>query len=584
MTMRSFRNTAAGLTLLASLGAAPLEAANPRASARLAPNPVGMSEAAILEITVEGADIDLYFDATFRLEHLDRQGGPSHTTRVQIVNGVPSNSRSLSWRLRPTDIGTGRVFDIQVQIGDKTLDLDPVSTIIQEEPTRPQQARRRRDPFDGLDDPFDRLFGRRPRRPREAPKVFLRAEASPREAWVGQQVVYTLYLYTQVDVLGIPFQEMPDFKGFWAREIPHPEPRPPEMVQHDGEDFARFVLEQRALFPRRDGSFELVPAQSRLVVRDSSFRSLLASTSEIDRTSNAITLEIRPLPEAPPGFDGAVGRLTLDATLEPRDLAVGDAATLTVRLEGNGHLQGLPEPALTDLPGIKVFPPQQQASERVRGRTVVGSRTWSFVLVPERPGEWTLPPVEIPYFDPRAGAFTTAKVDGLALTARGATSLPQSDGETVSLHPIRNAALPAAQMGARFDDAAPWLFGLPWLITAVALVGRRRAERGGRSARRTLLEQLKDAGRHDDPRRAAATVEDAWRAYLEQRWEIPTGTPSPRWREALTAHGVAGPEADQLVKLADDLHYLRYAPKLSSTDDLRRELLERSRKLARSLR
>ena len=39
-----------------------------------------------------------------------------------------------------------------------------------------------------------------------------------------------------------------------------------------------------------------------------------------------------------------------------------------------------------------------------------------------------------------------------------------------------------------------------------------------------------------------------------------------------------------LVKLADDLHYLRYAPKLSSTDGLKRELVERSRKLARNLK
>ena len=51
----------------------------------------------------------------------------------------------------------------------------------------------------------------------------------------------------------------------------------------------------------------------------------------------------------------------------------------------------------------------------------------------------------------------------------------------------------------------------------------------------------------------------------------------------LAARGVESQVAGDLVKLADDLHYLRYAPKLSSTEELQRELVERSRKLARAV-
>ena len=52
-------------------------------------------------------------------------------------------------------------------------------------------------------------------------------------------------------------------------------------------------------------------------------------------------------------------------------------------------------------------------------------------------------------------------------------------------------------------------------------------------------------------------------------------------------HGFASNELfrlDRLVELADDLHYLRYAPKLAAADGLRRELGDRSRKLLRGLR
>ena len=48
--------------------------------------------------------------------------------------------------------------------------------------------------------------------------------------------------------------------------------------------------------------------------------------------------------------------------------------------------------------------------------------------------------------------------------------------------------------------------------------------------------------------------------------------------------GVDREIAAGLVELADDLHYLRYAPKLAAADGLRRELQARSQKLLRGLR
>ena len=51
----------------------------------------------------------------------------------------------------------------------------------------------------------------------------------------------------------------------------------------------------------------------------------------------------------------------------------------------------------------------------------------------------------------------------------------------------------------------------------------------------------------------------------------------------MTTHGASRDAAEELVALADDLHYLRYAPKLSSTEEMQRELVERSRRLARRL-
>ena len=293
-------------------------------------------------------------------------------------------------------------------------------------------------------------------------------------------------------------------------------------------------------------------------------------------------MRVRPLPPAPAGFRGAVGQLRIAAELDPEELRVGEAATLTLRLEGRGHLKGLQPPQLPEMAGIEVFPPQQQSSESLQRKSIAGERTWSFVLVPERPGHWELPAIEVPYFDPQEERYRTAEAQPLSLRVRGSTRVAHPDGRTIDLHPIRTAALPAVagRPGSRYR---PWLFTLPWMLAiAIFLARRRDAGSERRSERRRLLERLQNAAEEDHPRRAGAEIEEAWREFLCRRWGLPQGSPSSQWEAQLVGSGVPEATAEELVKLADDLHYLRYAPKLSSTAELRRDLVERSRKLARA--
>jgi len=558
---------------------------------RLSPDPAGMGEIVVLEIELENAPTDVFLDASFKLENLRQLSGPSSGTSLQIVNGRTSSSRTLRWRLTPKAAGPARVYDIEVQVGEQRL-RGEAATIKVERLVPPDRQRQSasRDPFGGLldDDPLDRFL--RPRRParRREPRIYLYAEAKPEHPWVGQQVIYTVYLFTQADVVSANPQETPDFQGFWVRDIPEPADRPAQVEMVDREDgrYGRVRLLRRALFPRRGGRFEIEPTRFALRARvpdEGPFGLFGARGADLERASNPVSLKVRPLPPPPPGFDGAVGTLRLDSDLKPAQLAVGDAATLTLTLSGSGNLQGIRKPQLEAPDGIKIFPPQQQAAEKVRGTRIVGTRTWRFVLVPERPGHWDLPPIAVPYFDPQSGDYQRATSDALSLDAQGATALTQEDGTTVRLHPIRTAALPAAQQGFGFGRLAPWLFAAPWLLSGVWLALARGVAAGPRSERRTLAVALRSAEGEDDPRRAATAIEEAWRAYLGTRFDLPAGMASSQWRRALAARGVADADAGALVELADDLHYLRYAPKLSSTEDLRRELITRSHKLIRHL-
>ncbi|MCP3961454.1 MAG: hypothetical protein GY719_26720 [bacterium] len=598
----------AGLVIALLAVTAPVASAREfRVDVRLQPaDGIGLEELAVLSIQVElGGGRRADPSPEFELDNFRVAAGPSTSNSLRFVNGATSRSLTFTWHLQPLSVGTARVHSGVLRVEGEQVELPERSVeVLEVAPPR----HRRRDPFrppfssgsllDEREDSPDNFFNRRRRRqdprPVTPPKIFLRAEADPKDPYVGEQVLYTLYLYTQADVRSVNPEELPDFKGFWARVVPQPDQLEPKMVYMDGERIGKVVLLQRALFPRRGGRIEVEPVSARLaaMMPDSGpFGSLLPRTREIVRMSNPLSLDVRPLPAAPAGFRGAVGRLQLAAELSPREIEVGEAATLTLTLEGRGHLQGLAAPLLPELPGIKVFPPQQQSNESVEQRSVSGQRTWSFVLVPERAGHWQLPPIDVPFFDPRREKFLAARTAGLDLTVRGSTRLAHEDGQTVALHPVRTAALPA--LGGGESNAHLWLFSLPWGLAAIVFLARRRStlgRRGGghrgngrRTERKRLLERLRGAAGEARPRRAAAEIEEAWREYLHDRWDLPQGSPSTRWGHLLTQRGARREAAEKLVTLADDLHYLRYAPKLSSTAEMRRELVERSRKLARAM-
>lgn len=573
--------------------AAPILAA-PEVKISLVPEAIGLEEAARLEVTIEGGGTqNLHFDVNFDLENFRRVGPPSQSTSIQILNGVPSSSRSLTWYLQPTVVGKASVRKIVVEVGNERLELGERTVEVQQEvPAERRREAQRQDPFASIfgQDPFEDFFGRRRqpvRRQAQMPKIFLRTEVEPRNPYVGQQVLYTLYLYTQTNIHSVNPEQLPDFKGFWVRDVPHPEQREPETVEVDGERMGRVILLQRALFPRREGPQDISAVKARLVARlpePGPFGPAFARATEIERDGDPIRLEVKPLPPPPPGFSGAVGKLTLSAKLEPGEVAVGDATTLTLALEGRGSLQSIPEPRLPELAGLKLFPPQEQSNEELRGTTLWGNRQWSFVLVPERAGTYTLPAVEMPFFDPQTGRYEVAASPGLTLVVRGTTSQPRVGGENLELHPIRTAILPSSDGGGGWTAALPWLFVLPWGLALVVLGVRRRGQGNpARPARRRLLERLSAAAAEERPRQAAAEIEDAWREFLDTRWGIPPGTPSTQWARLLETKGRSAQAAQELVALADDLHYLRYAPKLSSTDDLRTELVERSRKLLKAV-
>ncbi len=593
----------AALTVLAvgiCLAAGPVRA-EVRLSVRVAPERIGVGQSTLLEITAHGDGVaDLEIDPRFALENLEIASGPHQSMRWNVVNGKASRSESLSWRLRPQAVGTARVHGIVVRVNDQTFEHPDQSLTVETEDvaqTDPFGRTRVPSPFEDL------LFPRRRPRPGTAePKLFLRAEVSPSRPYAGQQVLYTLYLFTQADIGSINPERVPDFEGFWVQDIPQPEPLKPEMVELQGATYGRVALLQKAVFPLRPGSFRLDPVEARILAKVPEYGWLGTFSSrgvELRRTSNAVNLEVRALPPVPPELDafrGAVGRFEIEANLEPSSLEAGQATTLTVAVSGRGNLEGLKAPRLPELDGIRIFPPEQSGSTSISGTRVLGDKRWSYVLVPDRAGEWTLPALPHAYFDPWEGAYRSSRTRPLTLIARAAEvdsiSTPAAGSPTGADPAVPTGASASGGPGAR-ADAGPegarwWLSPALWLgASLLAMIGfvaagltRRAGRRGARAA--TLRDEIRSLASESRSRRAAERMEAAWRSYLTDRYDLPRASGPETWPSALAGKIPRG-AATELARFLEDLEQLRSAPELAASAALQAELTARALKLSKSL-
>lgn len=353
-----------------------------------------------------------------------RVAGRSTSTSVQIINGERSSTRSVIYHLLPQAEGKHVIGPIRVDYQGEEHFTDPIEVEVVPGSVAPSPSPRR-----GSPDPFDTWspFGRRRNDPKEAAEIFVTAELSKKEAFVGEQVMLTYKLYTQAPLLGLQMDREPSYTGFWAEKIPserEPEGRPAEI---DGKPFHVAEIRKVVLFPTRPGKLAIEPATFSMAVRlsgdpfDSFF---LRASEDIRRSTKALTLDVKPLPSAgrPRDFSGAVGVFTLSAQLNKEQTNAGEPVTLSVVLEGKGNLRTLEPPEIPALPGFRVYDPKTEESLQATAAGFAGEKRWEYVLVPDAAGRHRLGPLDFTYFDPGEQRYVAVDAGPLTLEVLGASA------------------------------------------------------------------------------------------------------------------------------------------------------------------
>jgi oxygen tolerance protein BatD len=183
-----------------------------------------------------------------------------------------------------------------------------------------------------------------------------------------------------------------------------------------------------AIFPEQSGTLEIptLVFSGRIDHGRRSFFDLGGGGQPVRRTSAPISIEVLPKPANYPAADWLPAKqLTLEETWStpPEQLRVGESATRTIRIVGEG-LQGaqLPPILFTPPDGLKYYPDQPSISEQEVADGLEGIREDSAAVVPTRAGTYVIPEIRIPWWDTDTGELQFAVLPEQTITATG--SLP----------------------------------------------------------------------------------------------------------------------------------------------------------------
>jgi hypothetical protein len=535
----------------------------------------GVDDLVELNVTVEGQlteEVPLP-----ALTNLKVVSGPSVSTQVSIVNGQMSQSRTWTWVLKPGAVGKAEVGAARAKFasGEQTAPAIPIEVAAGSvKPARPQRRSPFGDPFGT--DPFEGMRGRRGAA--AEPNIALEAKASRTSLHVGEPLLLTYYLYTQVSPRDLQPVEAPKYPGFWVEDLERPRGSPSgESATLDGIAYRRFPIILKLLYPMRAGTLTIPASTMKIATAPLGF---FDTGVVVERSTKPVTIEVKAIPDEP-GFSGAVGRFKTSARLDRDSLSLGEAATLRFSVEGTGNLKWVDRAPDVKVDGARVYPPETKSELKAGADGLTGTKTWEFVVVPQTSGTLEVPALAFSFFDPATGRVAKAETKAMPLKVEGGTAAvgipvapaPRPGAPAGGPLPLRTSLdLPSVgfpAFGGR--NLAILAAGILLLHAALALsgpllslirpgvgTGEARPRTTSRSVR-AALQALGRVGRDGMSKEAAASL-------IEKTLHDVFGD----------LDGDGSERALAVTRLREDVHFVRYAPQLGDYSEKLRELAARA--------
>ena len=494
-------------------------------SARLDRTRLAEGETVLLTLTASGDTT-----GTPDLSVLDQEFdilNQSQSTSMRIVNGRSTSSREWQLTLAPKHTGQLKVPAVHLGgMASQALNLEVLPAA--------QAAK---------------LGAVQP--------LLLEIDAEPKHPLVQQKVLYTVRVLSQVAMRQASLSE-PDAKDAIIERLGKDKHYD---TYRNGQPYQ--AIERRyAIFPQHSGSLEIdapvlsaqVPESTqrgngqrrrllghdpfadieRMFGNDSfgDLNGIFEQTRPVQLRGRNLSLDVQPQPTGAPSPWLPAESLSLSETWSPDPpvFRVGEPVTRTIDITAHGVTAAqLPDLVPQTPAGIKVYPDQPQSKSRSENDTLVAQKILKTALVPSQPGKFTLPEVQLSWWDTQAKRTQVAR-----LPAREVQILPAPAGSSPapttapapaptpaqspnaaqnsraeSPGPATIGTVAKIEDRPRYNDYWPWIaagLGLAWLLTTALWLRAR-----GRSRPRSAATEALSNSPPTNPRKILAQVEKACR-------------------------------------------------------------------------
>ncbi|MBS1916351.1 MAG: protein BatD [Bacteroidetes bacterium] len=419
-------------------------------------NEVGRNDYVQIEFIAENAkDIEHLLPPSF--PDFKIVEGPIQSSGMSIINGATSQYKGISFVLQPTKTGKFTIQGATATVDGKEMKSNAVTIIVNANSS----------PNNNVTTPslLQSLWPDEPAEPSKeyilkpgeniADKIrknlFVRVVVDKTNCYVGEPIVATYKLYSCLRSES-RVTKQPSLNGFSVYDMIDPGSDASSVETLNGKQFSVHVIRKAQLIPLQAGTVQLDPVEVENKVyfikkdrRSNRRESLLDEmfsqmqgdegtevSQDITLDSKPVLITIKPLPDAnkPADFNGAVGHFTIDASIENKNIAAKDAATLKVIVKGNGNLPVVNAPAIKWPDSVDAYDPTAKEDVNKTVAPLSGTKTFEYVFSPKSKGDYTLPAIDFSYFDPTTASYKT--VESAALNFTASTAIKQKAGMVFS--------------------------------------------------------------------------------------------------------------------------------------------------------
>ena len=550
-----------------------------------APSHVAAGENFRVAYTINTSDVE-----EFRMggvqEGLEVIAGPytSSQSSYQMINGHTSSSSSvtITYTLYAAKNGSFTIGASHALVGGKRLSSRPVKIQVSGHAQRTNGA-----PNMHGQDSYDQPRMRSAGSAISGSDLFIKVSASKKRVHEQEPILLTYKVYTQVDLTQLE-GKMPDLKGFHTQEVPLPQQKTFHSETVNGRPYKCVTWSQYVMYPQMTGRLEIpsitfkgiVVQQNRNVDPMEAFFNGGSGYVEVKKDIKApgITLQVDPLPQRPANFSGGVGKFNISASLDKKEVKAGEPITLRVVVGGIGNLKLLKQPVVNFPKDFDKYDAKVTDKTRLTANGVEGNMVYDFLAVPRNQCSYTIPSVELTYYDTGKNAYKTIKTQPFKVEVEkgDGTSAESEDfaSQDKDIHTIKLGKAEQHKADEMFFGSfGYWISLLMLLIAFVVLlivfrrraienadIVKKRSNRAGKIATKRLrlanklMLQGKQGEFYDEVMRAL------W-GYMSYKLNMPAEKLNrDNIRETLGRHFVDDATIEKFTTALDECEFERYAP------------------------